>query len=161
MDLTDCRIPNFFILLGLPVGLAYRVFILMDRNYLEIAAAILLPLIIFFPFFVIHAFGAGDIKLFMVVGSFVSPQNMILCIFWTCVTGAFIGLLKMFVYGNFGERIRYFLSYVKNLVTGIKNKDMTLAPYFVNGETEEKKRARLHFSIPILLGTVIAMEGLI
>ena len=153
MDFSTCKIPNFFIGIGLPIGLCYRILILNDRNYLSILCSVLLPLVLLFPFFIFRAMGAGDIKLFMVVGTFLSPELILQSIFWAAITGAFIGLIRMLINRNLVNRMEYFISYTKKTVKSLSQKNMKIEPYFQNGTEKDCKKIRLHFSLPILLGS--------
>lgn len=140
--------------------MCYRILILNDRNYLSILCSILLPLVLLFPFFIFRAMGAGDIKLLMVVGTFLSPDLILQSIFWAAITGAFIGLIRMLVNRNLINRMEYFFSYTKKVVKGISQKNLIIEPYFQNGKEKDCKKIRLHFSLPILLGTMLATGGI-
>lgn len=50
-------------------------------------------LLVFLPFYVLSAMGAGDIKLMSVVGAFVGVKGVLLCALFTALTGGVLALI--------------------------------------------------------------------
>ena len=65
-DLKTDRIPNGFILLGILTGISGSV--LSGRSISDILASVFLAFLLLYPLFRIGAFGAGDVKLFVLIG---------------------------------------------------------------------------------------------
>ena len=79
LDFCKGKIPNVLILTGCSYGL-FR--IIYHQEVLKFVPGILFPLIILFPLYKIGVLGAGDIKLFSMIGFYVTPMETIRsCIF--------------------------------------------------------------------------------
>jgi len=70
MDLRSYKISNHLILIGIITGFLFDVYEYGQAGISLWLPGILLPVILLFPLFIIKALGAGDIKLFSVIGSF-------------------------------------------------------------------------------------------
>ncbi len=95
MDFKETRIPNTLILFGLISGMLYHLMSDTGQGFLLVLFGIFLPIIVFFPLFMIGAMGAGDIKLLAVTGSFFSIGENVKCIGAAIVIGGIIGLFKL------------------------------------------------------------------
>lgn len=158
-DLSDTRIPNLFILIGLIAGVFYRIFGNGERNYLHILLGILIPFFIFFPLFVIRAMGAGDIKLFMMTGTFFTIGENIKCIVIAVLLGGIIAAVKVLIYRNLGERIRCMWACLKTVYWHAVVGNTYEIPYMDSKDKEMIKTAGIKFSLPILLAAIIVMGG--
>lgn len=158
-DLSKTRIPNPIIIAGLISGIFYRVLCQGDRGYPGLVLGILIPVILFFPLFIMRAMGAGDIKLFAVTGAFFTiPQNM-KCIVIAIAIGGVIALIKILFYKNVRERFRYFFSYLRNVFQHIMVGQMYSPPYMDTSKSETVKTVGVKFSLPILLSVICVMGG--
>lgn len=162
------RIPNLYILVGLLCGIFYRIFMCNERNYLSLLISILLPVLVLFPLFAIRAFGAGDLKLLAVTGAFLGIGDNFKCFAVAIAAGGLIGIGKLLVYGNFQERFRYFSKYVIKTANRIRESgvktflsDKPENGYMSFQNEKERKKACIHFALPILIGSVFVVEGLI
>ncbi|MBQ7767026.1 MAG: prepilin peptidase [Lachnospiraceae bacterium] len=158
-DLSFTRIPNLIIITGLIIGVFYRVLCLGDRNYLFIIVGILLPVVLFFPLFLIRAMGAGDIKLFAVTGAFFTIKENTKCVILAILIAGAIALLKLFFERNVRKRLKYLFLYFGNMFRHAITGNFLGIPYI---NTEDKivvKEAGIKFSVPILLGAIVVMGG--
>ena len=78
MDIKSDRIPNLCIVAGLLCGLAVSLGF-QDVFWPQILLRVFLPILICFPLFCMGALGAGDIKLFSVIGSFWPMEQLLTC----------------------------------------------------------------------------------
>ena len=141
------------------MGIFYRVLCLGDRGYPGIVLGILLPVIVFFPLFMMRAMGAGDIKLFAVTGAFFTISQNITCIVIAIALGGVIALIKFMLYKNTRERFRYLFSYLKNMFRHILAGQVYLPPYMDKQNSENVKAMGIKFSLPVLLSAICVMGG--
>ncbi len=150
-DLESERISNQLIIFGLVAGIIFQIANHGAIGILVFLGNILFPILILFPLFLIHAFGAGDIKLFAVVSGFVGVSFMPGLIAASFVTAAFYSWLKMVKNRNLCARICYLTSYIKE---GIITKKWPA--YY---KKSEGKKNIVHFSVFILVGYCIKTLG--
>lgn len=152
MDCLYEKIPNSFIILGIILGITYRILLLGETNYLNILVGFMLPVILLFPVFFIRAMGAGDIKLLAVISLFIGTKGILLSTGYAIAFGAAFALLKMLVSKNLKKRFRYLFGFIKKLFAGgfieIGNVD------YIGGINEAKASAVIHFSVPIMAGVL-------
>ncbi len=158
-DLSATRIPNLFILIGLISGIFYRVVWKGEENYLYILFGILIPFFLFFPLFVIKAMGAGDIKLFIMTGTFFTIGENLKCITIAVLLGGVVAAVKVLIYKNLGERIRCMWAYLKTVYRYAVVGNTYEIPYMDRLDKEVVKTAGIKFSLPILLAAIIVMGG--
>ena len=99
-DFKEMRISNRLIASGLFWGLALRV---MAEGYAGIAHFLMnisIPVILLFLFFQLRALGAGDIKLFSMIGSIWNLKLLCYCMIFSFLTGAVFSLLKLLYQKN-------------------------------------------------------------
>lgn len=155
-DLKTDHIPNgltmFGVVTGLTGGLLYR------SNLMQSAASMLLAFLLLYPLFKIGALGAGDIKVFIMIGSFVKIKDMIVVLVAAFVIGAVFSLVKLLIEHNGRERICYFLSYLTDV--------MRARQWKIYGENMVQdyqlyRTNKIHFTVPILFGTALRIGGII
>ena len=76
-------------------GLAYRIFGEGGAGILTFLIQISIPVILFYLLFQMRALGAGDIKLFSVIGAFLSVQTLLWVMLVSLCAGAVLGLGKI------------------------------------------------------------------
>jgi geranylgeranyl pyrophosphate synthase len=101
--------------------------------------------------------GAGDIKLFIMIGTFCGVKEEIAIVAGAFVIGALFSLLKMLKEHNGWERVRCLRTYLSEVVKG--------GQWKVYGEDQQRddrryRRNKIHFSVPILFSTALKMGGL-
>lgn len=152
--MTD-RIPNGFILLGAACGIAGS--LISGRELFSILASMFLAFLLMYPLYRIGAFGAGDVKLFVLIGSFQGIGEATAVLAGAFVIGAGFSFVKLAVERNGRERLRYFLSYLREVGrTGhwkIYGEDLKrdYHTYWNN---------KIHFAVPILFSAVCRIGGL-
>lgn len=156
-DLSVIRIPNLLIVIGLIGGIFYRVLCLGERNYWLILAGVAIPVILFFPLFMIRAMGAGDIKLLAVTGTFFTIGENIKCIVLAILLGGVIAIFKILFKRNIRERIKYLFNYLGNVFRYAVAGSFYGLPYTDKEDGNEVKNAGIRFSLPILLSAIIVM----
>ena len=142
-DMRAGRISNRLICLGIATGFFVQIW---ESGYWGLILSVLQ---IFFPVIVLHALGAGDIKLFSVIGSIWNLKVLCYCMFFSFVTGAIISLGKLLYQKNLFARLIYFFQYIGRCL-GAKS-------ILIYREQSEGNQNIIHFSVAILAGFCITM----
>ena len=124
------KISNRLIVCGLIWGLVLKIW---GNGYVGILYFILnitIPVVLLYLLFQMRALGAGDIKLFSVVGSFITTEQLIRVMLYSFVIAAILGMGKV-LYLHLGHRKQ-------------------------GGE----KLTKIHFSIAILLAVILTKGGM-
>ena len=124
------KISNRLIVCGLIWGLVLKIW---GNGYVGILYFILnitIPVVLLYLLFQMRALGAGDIKLFSVVGSFITTEQLIKVMLYSFVIAAILGVGKV-LYLHLGHRKQ-------------------------GGE----KLTKIHFSIAILLAVILTKGGM-
>lgn len=154
-DLKTDRIPNGFILLGIALGILCG--ILSGRDLSAVPVSVFLAFLLLYPLFQIGAMGAGDVKLFIMIGCFCGARDLAYIMLGAFVIGAVFSLGKLIAERNGRESFLYFFSYLSEVI-----RSRRIKPY-----GEERKRDyhtycknKIHFAVPILFSVVCRMGGL-
>ncbi len=94
MDFREQRISNRLIAFGLFSGLILRIVGEGSIGIVHFMVNISIPVILLFLLFQLRALGAGDIKLFSVVGGFLMMEQLFAVMLASFFAGAVIGLGK-------------------------------------------------------------------
>lgn len=145
-DLTRMKISNRLILLGLLSAIPLS---LMQGGIIQIFRMIpniLFPVILLYPLFRWGVLGAGDIKLFSLIGGFYNFKELVSCIGYSFVSGALISCALLLLQERFREGICKGFSCLIRLLQGEKVDfgDLDSGRY-------------MHFSIAILIGALLSM----
>ena len=95
MDFGNEKISNRLIVSGLFWGLAFRLLGEGSAALVHFLVNISIPVILLFLLLQMCAVGAGDIKLFSVVGGFLTTKQLLYVMFAAFAAGAAIGLIKL------------------------------------------------------------------
>ena len=157
MDFKRDRIYNGWILFGILAGLFFHM--QEDGWYGACSAVIpmLIPFVLLYPIYKIGALGAGDIKLFMVSGSFLETGKLIHVIIVSFIIAALFSLMKMISVKNCKERMRYLLSF---LLETSKTREWKLYEEDSKRKTYAYKSNKIHFALPICISVMLGLGGL-
>lgn len=149
MDIRRSKISNRLILGGLAMGLSFQVLEsgLWGAGVFLINVSI--PVILFYLLFLMRALGAGDIKLFSVIGGICGFQWLIMTIAASFLVAACMSLCKMAYYCSLVIRLRVFGDYVRQCLAEGRVLKYPREP--------EGKQHIIHFSIAILVGYGITL----
>lgn len=157
MDFRFSRIYNGWIVLGILLGLLLRMIGNGGHGIYDAAAAMLLSFCILYPIYKIGALGAGDVKLFVMIGSFVSAGRAFQFIVVSFIIAAVFSIIKMKSEGNFGERMRYFLSYMTDVLYSGQWK---LYGENLKQDSEKYRKNKIHFALPICISVMLGLGGM-
>lgn len=155
-DLKTDRIPNGFIVFGIIIGISGSLW--LDSDIRQTAVSMLLAFLLLYPLFKIGALGAGDVKVFMMIGSFVEVKELLMILIFSFVIGALCSLLKLLSEHNGRERMQYFLSYISEVV---RTRQWKIYGEHTVQDYERYRRNKIHFSIPILFSVALQIGGVI
>lgn len=149
------KVPNLLILCGILAGIVYR---LLTGAFApaEMLLGIFVPVLLFWPLFLVHAMGAGDIKLMSVMGVFLGWRNMLFCVTAAIILAAVAGLIKGLRNGIMKERFTYLLRYLKQvfLYCSVRGSEF---PEYQTGT--EPCAGKVHFAIALFVGSLIVTGG--
>ncbi len=147
LDFKYMKISNRLILMGLILALA---FFIVDRGLSDIIYVlwnISFPVIVLYFLFLLGVIGAGDIKLFSVIGGFINFKELIYCMVFSFVIGAAWSLGKMLYCRTFFVSMDSGRRYFWGLLQGNRMR--------YPRDTKNPKNL-IHFSVAILLGLLMA-----
>ena len=147
MDVKSMRISNRLILIGLGISFIRR---LCCEGILGVFTSLFLisfPVIVLYLLFLVGALGAGDIKLFSLIGGFVNFKELIGCIVYAFLFAAVFSVLKMLYYRMFFSSMKNLSCYIMRIFMGEKSAYVPM----------DNKKNRIHFSIAILCGFTVSM----
>lgn len=115
-DLRRYQIPNALHGAALMISLIGRLEAQGIRGFLPWFLGIIIPFILCYFFYRCHMLGAGDSKLFSVVGSFIGGRQVLRIMAVSLIMGAVMAVGKLFLCQNAISRFRRFFQYVTQCV---------------------------------------------
>lgn len=150
LDFLCYRISNRLIAAGMVLalvlgyaqgGVQQMLFVLRNMSF---------PVIALYLFYRMRAIGAGDVKLFSMIGGFLNFRQIVWCVVLSFVLGAVISLGKMLIDGTLYNGLLEGGSYIWGLMGG------KWQEYRPAGYTKDHV---IHFSLAILLGMLAVLIG--
>jgi prepilin peptidase CpaA len=151
LDFKTYRIPNKLILSGLFINLFFQ---FLKGSFLSILycfGVLVLICIVFLPIYYIRAIGAGDIKLFVMICCFLGIRQGIQVIVVAFLIGGIFSIIKLFHHHIFYLQLQSLATYI--IQTYYLKK---VVPY---GSISNQQKNVIHFSLPILLSTILIIGG--
>src|SRR5580658_7920955 len=148
-DIRYRRIPNWLVLAGIVVGLAWNVSDSGWSGLLRSSEGLGLGFILYFPLYLIRARGAGEVKLLAAVGAITGWSNCVWIFLLTAVLGGVIALILLMFRG----RVRHTFFNVGWMIQELLH---LLAPYRSNEELDvtSSKGMRLPHGAMIAVGVL-------
>ena len=151
VDIRYRRIPNWLVLAGIIVGLAWNVYSSdhWSSGLFRSLKGLGLGFILYFPLYLIRARGAGDVKLLAAVGAITGPGNCFWIFLLTAVLGGVIALILLMFRG----RVRHTFFNVGWMIQDLLH---LRAPYKSNEELDvtSTKGMRLPHGAMIAVGVL-------
>ena len=95
IDIRTRRIPNALSATAAVLGLSLQAWINGAPGVLSALGGAAVGLGMFLPFYVLRAFGAGDVKAMATVGIFLGAPATLLAVSFTLVSGAILGVIVL------------------------------------------------------------------
>ena len=152
VDIFCYRIPNLWIGIGMAAGLVLTA---KEGGLPMLAQALLQMCIIFivcYPFYLMKGIGAGDIKLFMMLGCYVKGTTFLHCLLVAMLLAGAWAIIKMVLYPESRERLLYLGRYCRKVIlTGVMDD-------YVVDKANQKSVIRL--SVPLLCSVLLLYGGI-
>ena len=155
-DLKTDRIPNGFIMFGIIIGASGSLW--NNLSLRQTAVSMFLAFLLLYPLFKIGALGAGDVKVFMMIGSFLEVGAFLTVLAAAFVIGALCSLIKLLAEHNGRERMYYFLSYISEVV---RTRQWKIYGEHMAQDYERYRKNKIHFTIPVLFSVALRIGGVI
>ena len=110
-DMYFSKISNNLILFSYILGILNAIFNLGYCNVIMYFCSSIVPLILLFPLFYFHMIGAGDIKLYSILGCFFGLRILTLILIFSIIIGGVISLCILFYKKGF-YRFIYLKEYI-------------------------------------------------
>jgi prepilin peptidase CpaA len=156
-DLKSYKIPNRLIVAGLVASL---ILVSLEQGWTSIFGwiqGILLPVIFLFPLFIIRALGAGDIKLYSVIGGFYGITFCIQSILFSFLATAIFSVFHIILKKQIHIKIKFLVNYMQRIYWSSRFKEKEKDWYRYYNSEEDKKKVGVHFSVYILIGVIVTM----
>lgn len=148
MDLRSMKISNRLIFIGIILSLVRRFFCEGIGGILTGIFLISFPVILLYLLFLVGALGAGDIKLFSLIGGFTNLKQLMWCIVFAFIFATILSIGKMVYHGTFFSSIQNAIRYIRLVIQGYRE------PYSSIISQQSAEKGKIHFSIAILVGLV-------
>lgn len=137
--------------MALSIGILFTVFEHSFYSLFQFFRSGVLISILFVPIFFIRAIGAGDIKLFIVITCFLGFDKGIKIVIASFLFGGALSIIHLF-------RKRIFITQMLSLANYFSCMYITkkVVPY---SDGRNEKMNCIHFTLPILLGTLFVIGG--
>jgi prepilin peptidase CpaA len=145
-DLKCMRISNRLIVVGLILSVAFGIFLGGMPRLTDILLNISFPVVVLYLLYLLGVLGAGDIKLFSVIGGFTNFKTLTSCMLTAFVVAAVLSVGKMLYNRNLGVSLFKGQLFVKEVLQG------NISSY---RKTRAEERNLIHFSVAILVGLVL------
>jgi len=148
-DLKSRRIPNWLVLAGLIVSLAYQTLAPTGAGFSSWMGGLAVGFGIFLPLYLLRTMGAGDVKLMAAVGSFLGASVTLGAILLTLVVGGFLAVL----YALLCRRMRILMANLRFMATDLVVKvaigevPQTVAP--------AESAGKIPYGVAIAVGTLL------
>lgn len=148
-DLRKEKIPNELIVIGLVLGCIFQIRQMGAVGVLLFSGGAGIPVVLGAGIYYFRMIGAGDIKLWAVVGGFLGPQKAVCCMAASFVVGSVLSVFLLLKRRNLKKRLLYFCSYIRRQQKGIWE------PYL----NEKDQDGKIHFAVAILGGILLYAGG--
>ena len=149
-DVESGKISNRLIVTGLMIGIAAQITEYQVWGVYYFLRNISVPVILLYLLFQMRVLGAGDIKLFSMIGSIVTTGELFRCMAYSFLTAGAASVLFLAADSKRRQKMRCAIGYLFDLLrTG------EIKPYPLS---HEPGRCRFAFSVPVLFGTALALR---
>lgn len=146
-DIMFTKISNRLILVGLILSLAFGIILGGMSRIPYILWNISFPVIVLYLLYLLGVLGAGDIKLFSVIGGFTNFTMLTHCMLAAFLAGGVIAVVKMLLNRNLSFSLFKGQVFLKDLLEG------HVVSY---RKTMAEEQNLMHFSVAVLMGYVAA-----
>ena len=150
-DLVRHKIPNAVSLGGIVAGFICQGWFYGTTGILDGVLGMLVGLGLFLPFYILKAMAAGDVKLMAMVGTFVGPKVVLVCVAGTLVLGMVLALVYVMIRGkNSKDLLRRYGLMIKTFLS-------TFKWVYIPPENGEAGAMKFSYALAINAGAVLAL----
>jgi prepilin peptidase CpaA len=95
VDVRTHKIPNVLCAAAVVTGLCLQLAMFGWHGFLAAAGGVAVGLCLFLPFYVLRAFGAGDVKAMAAAGAFLGVEQTLVAVALTLIAGSVIGAVVL------------------------------------------------------------------
>lgn len=110
-DLHRGKISNGIIVTGLFWGMTYQLLYRGLFGLICFLGGVLFPLLLLSGLYYFRMIGAGDLKLFAVIGGFLGPAEVFFCMVTAILLGGLIAFILMLYRQNFFDRMKFLYAF--------------------------------------------------
>ena len=152
MDIRYGRIRNAWLVFCLAGGFAARLQLEGISGLVHATSGFLLPALLLGGLFIPRMLGAGDIKLFMVLGVYMGAGAIFRCLWVSMAFGAILSAGILLETDLVFDRFVYFVHYIQAM-----KRTRQILPYRQKGTT---RLENYPFTIPILVSVLLYAAGI-
>lgn len=151
MDMLRYRIPNICIAAGMASG----IFLAGQQGAQVLAAALVQTMAVFavfYPFYLLGGLGAGDVKLFMLLGCYLDKRELISCIAAAMLLAGAVAVCRLIGSAQCRQHVRAVFYYLRKIIrTGAVNDEMPV----------RTKTSAVRLAAPVLCSTLLCAGGVL
>ena len=151
-DMVHFRISNRIIISGLAAAGLIRIGSEGLAAIPHMLAGAFIPVIVCMPFLAFSMLGAGDIKLFMLMGMFTGYPDILWIMFMTCFATLPAIFIKKLSRDIIYDRVKYFICFITNF-----SSDRKVLPYIRKNEINKGEPYLIHMSVPAFAALIIIL----
>lgn len=157
-DLKSYKISNLIIAIGIPAGFAFQIYECGRQGIISGLFGSFLPILLLFILFLFKVLGAGDIKLFSVVGSFYGASFVFYTIILAFLLGGLMSIIHLIKSKQVIYRLQILAEYIQTYRSQVncldeKGKKQIVIPYY--DIQRDGYGGTIHFSVAILGALII------
>lgn len=152
---NDCifyKVKNWIILSGLFLGLVIQVLEAGGMGIINWFLGSLIPILLLWMLFRYKMLGAGDIKLFSIIGSMYGASVIIDTIILAFLAGGVLSVIRLLQTGGFRNRLQYLAGFLSNQWNQTK-----ITQYYQ--KERDGREPVIHFTIAIGIGFLLCRFG--
>lgn len=151
-DLRSRRVPNWLAVTGLLAGLGFNAVGGGVSGFVGAAAGFGLAFAIYFGLYLLHAMGAGDVKLMAAVGAITGPRWWLIIFLATSLVGAILAILLALSKGRLKSTL-FNTGFIARELASFR------APWLTRAQLDVKSQEalRLPHAVSIALGAFAAL----
>lgn len=160
MDIVSYKVKNHLILSGVILGLMIQLYEVGWFGIVVWLCGVIAPIILLFPLFLIKGLGAGDIKLFSVIGGFYGVSFVLKSIITAFIVAAIISIIYLIKYNQVFNRLQHLVNYIQTmfkanylLIQGTGKIKLNIIPYY--NVKRDGYNGVIHFSIAIFVAVLV------
>ncbi len=153
-DIEKWRVSNRWLILWAAAGFAYEFIFFAGANIAGRLTGALIPAALLGVFFIFRMLGAGDIKLFCVLGIWMGAEDILKCMLFSFLIGAVISIISIVRNKNARERLFVLVSSIANMAESAVKEHKSY-----DYGAKKAGKARVNVCVFAFFGVVLKLMG--